>query len=514
MLNNLPVQLRFKFILLAGIMIVKTEPKPDLMNLFINEFSKQANRLHTEGITITFPNEGKQVTIHFTPIFVVADSVARPILQNRLQHNGYCGCSYCYHGGQHVKGKGMKYPFLEKEPGLRTHKSHLQDVTNAKKHGSFVRGVKSESAFIGVPNIDMVWGFPLDYLHNALFGVTEQVWDDWNKRLKPTQRRDIDSLLLLIQPPRDVYRSTEKISSKSVWKATHWRSWLLFYCLPICSRYIPSNLLEHFALFVNSMFTLLKMEISEDELNTCELNLLKFVAQYEILYGIEHMTFNVHALLHLVESVRQSSPPSLTSAFPFEHNIHFCKQILNGPKSPEQQIVNKSLRILKYRVRPPITNISVKAKEFCEQIFTSKLSTKNAVRAGNVTYFGPHYLNVFNSTTKKEFERCIFENCVYSSVQYTRTRKFDDTVIILKNGSFVQIKNIYLLSDSTCSFNVRQLIVEPFFVGETRVSHIWEIKRNLDHSPVSTSEIRSKAVVLNFKDTQYVCEIPNTIEAQ
>ena len=218
---------------------------------------------------------------------------------------------------------------------------------------------------------------------------------------------------------------------KSVWKATHWRSWLLFCCLPICSRFIPSNLLEHFALFVNSMFTLFKLEISEDKLDTCEQNLLKFVAQYEILYGIENMTFNVHALLHLVESVRQSVPPSLISTFPVEHNIHFCKQILNGPKNPEQQIVNKSLRILNYRVRPPVTNISVEAKEFCKQIFTSQLSTQNAVRAGNVTLFGPHHLNVFNSTTKKEFERCIFENCVYSSVQYTRTRKFDDTVIIL-----------------------------------------------------------------------------------
>ena len=98
----------------------------------------------------------------------------------------------------------MKYSFLEKEPELRTHKSHLQDVTNTKKHGSFVRRVKSEFAFTGVPNIDMVWGFPLDHLHNALFGVTDQVWGDWNKRLKPTQRRDIDSLLLLTQSPRDV----------------------------------------------------------------------------------------------------------------------------------------------------------------------------------------------------------------------------------------------------------------------------------------------------------------------
>ena len=68
------------------------------------------------------------------------------VLHCLMYPKGVSGCSYCYHGGQHVKGKGMKHLFLEKEPELRTHKSHLQDVANTKKHGSFVRGVKSESA--------------------------------------------------------------------------------------------------------------------------------------------------------------------------------------------------------------------------------------------------------------------------------------------------------------------------------------------------------------------------------
>ena len=54
------------------------------MNLFINEFTKQANRLHSEGITVKFSNEGKEVTISFKPICVVADSIAQTILQNRL----------------------------------------------------------------------------------------------------------------------------------------------------------------------------------------------------------------------------------------------------------------------------------------------------------------------------------------------------------------------------------------------------------------------------------------------
>lgn len=67
------------------------------------------------------------------------------------------------------------------------------------------------------------------------------------------------------------------------------------------------------------------MEISPEELKTCEQNLLKFVDEYEILYGVPCMTFNVHLVEHLVESVRNSGPLWETSAFPFENNIFILK---------------------------------------------------------------------------------------------------------------------------------------------------------------------------------------------
>lgn len=100
----------------------------------------------------------------------------------------------------------------------------MRDLAEAKPHGSFVRGVKGESYFTQFPTIDMVWGFPLNYLHNGLFGVTEQVWANWNALLKPAQRKVINDLLFRIQPPRDLRRCTDKVLHKSVWKATHWKA--------------------------------------------------------------------------------------------------------------------------------------------------------------------------------------------------------------------------------------------------------------------------------------------------
>jgi len=62
---------------------------------------------------------------------------------------------------------------------------------------------------------------------------------------------------------------------------------------------------------------------------------MKFVALFEVLYGAESMRFNVHMLLHVVQSVRMSGPLWATSTFPFESNIHFLKQLVNGPKGVE-----------------------------------------------------------------------------------------------------------------------------------------------------------------------------------
>lgn len=62
-LNDLPTNLRFKFVLLAGIMIVKTKPKSQLIDLFIGELSKEAKLLHEEGISIKLVDENREMVL-------------------------------------------------------------------------------------------------------------------------------------------------------------------------------------------------------------------------------------------------------------------------------------------------------------------------------------------------------------------------------------------------------------------------------------------------------------------
>ena len=85
-INSLSPKLRFKNVLIAGILIVKREPKPNLMNLYMSQFVNQMKLLYEHGITIR--KNKTEITYKFITHSCLVDSVGHPIMQNRLQFNG------------------------------------------------------------------------------------------------------------------------------------------------------------------------------------------------------------------------------------------------------------------------------------------------------------------------------------------------------------------------------------------------------------------------------------------
>lgn len=389
-LNDLPPKIRFENVLLAGIMIVKHEPTPKLMNLYLTTFVEQANALSEKGISVSMTFGSDQTTFTPTTLCFSTDSVARALIQWRVQYNGYFGCSYCYQKGTYIST--MRYPFVNKNPELRTNESHMRDIKEFHSSRSLIqsRGVKGNSILNSISNFDMIWGFPFDYMHTILLGVVKHIWELWIKtsiHLTAAKIKNIDESLLKIKPPHDVRKLPHVISDQSNYKAKDWKSWLLYYSIPICLDYIPKKYIHHYALLVKCIYILLKTDITNSELNKCEEDLMIFVALFEVLYGKESMRFNVHMLLHAVQSVRKSGPLWATSAFPFESNIYFLKRLVNGPKGVEQQIANKSLQILSYKVGMSNSSSPNHVKAFCEQLFNKNRSTVNVEVNDGVIFF-------------------------------------------------------------------------------------------------------------------------------
>ncbi|XP_055598352.1 uncharacterized protein LOC129747948 [Uranotaenia lowii] len=166
--NNLPPRLRFdkNNLILTGIWLSQGEP---YIPLFFKDFSEEARVL----------GNGVLMNGVWTKLYVVqccADSVARPKLQNVKQYNGKYGCSYCLQEGTVLKGsKQIKYPFQEtiKRNVTDTRKSMVE----AHNTDTPQYGIKGLSIFMTIPYFDVVNGFPPDYMHGALLGVTRQLWE-------------------------------------------------------------------------------------------------------------------------------------------------------------------------------------------------------------------------------------------------------------------------------------------------------------------------------------------------
>lgn len=76
-------------------------------------------------------------------------------------------------------------------------------------------------------------------------------------------------------------------------------------------------------------------------MHECEMSLFKFVSDFEKLYGCENITFNVHLLTHMVESVRQLGPLWSQSTFSFEGNNGTLVRYVKGTSSVLKQIAKR-----------------------------------------------------------------------------------------------------------------------------------------------------------------------------
>ena len=103
--------------------------------------------------------------------------------------------------------------------------------------------------------------------------------------------------------PRQIIRACRPLSWRNDWKAREWENFILYYSVPIFSLILNKERFEHWLLFVESLYTLLKEEIHISELNIADEKLRRFVVQAQFLYSESFMTYNMHQLLHICDSV-------------------------------------------------------------------------------------------------------------------------------------------------------------------------------------------------------------------
>ena len=192
-----------------------------------------------------------------------------------------------------------------------------------------------------------------------------------------------DKRLSEIKPPSFITRKPRKLSEHfKYFKASEYRSFLLYYSLPILHDILPINYWNHYALLVISIHTLLQQSISEIQIHCCEEMIRKFCHQFEDLYGRRYMTLNVHSLLHLTDCVRELGPLWVYSCFYFENQNGILKSLVHGTQQVDKQILS-SFSYQKNLLAAAEELIPETYKEVFEQLYYCQhqcISTQNSFK--------------------------------------------------------------------------------------------------------------------------------------
>ena len=352
-INELCPKARKEQMLMCGLWFGAKKP---LWATYSKPFLKELGSLGSDGISWMRDNEPMRTTIG--TLAIVCDSPARCMVQGIHQFNGAFGCTWCLHEGTVVpRGDGTTRVYEHQtEVPKRTQNNIISSAKKVVRENLIHHnGVKGATPLLLLPRgcgIDVVKSFAVDYMHAVLLGVVRQFLDLWFSSKWSSFRfslrgnlRVADSRLLGVRPPQDLSRTPRTLRDGSHWKASECRNWLLYYSVPVLFQILPTRYMEHWCLLVSAIFILLKEKLTVAEVLRAEQKLSAFSRGVGVLYGQEHMSSNVHACLHLAESVKSFGPLWACSSFPFEGYMMKIKKFFSGTTYLPQQVANTFLML-------------------------------------------------------------------------------------------------------------------------------------------------------------------------
>lgn len=188
--------------------------------------------------------------------------------------------------------------------------------------------------------------------------------------------------------------------------------------------------------------------------------LKNFVLSFEILYGKQYISHNVHNLLHLCSDVRMFGPLDNFSAFRFENYMMTIKRLLRKNEKPLQQLCKRYCENENFLLPKPIYNT--------QHLYSLKYLHNN----GSITHDCDNVqLQYFQVSTEKFNVNCKNNN---------------NSCCLLKNGHYVVIVNIILKNE------------DIFVIGKNCT-----FVKNLYDSPCQSSELGIKIMTISDEILSY-----------
>ncbi|KAF0732693.1 Uncharacterized protein FWK35_00028767 [Aphis craccivora] len=321
-----------KYVFPVGIYHGYTKPK--CTDEFLSDFILETKQLITEGIVLN----GSRIQVEIK--LFICDAPAKSFILNTKGHSGFYSCSRCILEGEYYE-KRVCFPYSKNKSAKKTH----NDYVNMKYEDSHIGTI---SKLVELPGLDIVSAFPLDYMHLVCLGVTRKLITLWmhkgpmQTRLPSKSIHALSKSLLDLKPfiPSEFVRKTRHIQDISRWKATELRLFLLYIGVVVLKNILNKNIYTNFMSLYVSMLILLSPDY-ECYIDYAESLLDYFVRTFEEMYGRQHVSHNIHGLLHIVDDYRSHGPLDNCSAFPFENYMKTLKSKIRKHDKPLEQLINR-----------------------------------------------------------------------------------------------------------------------------------------------------------------------------
>ncbi|XP_051948298.1 uncharacterized protein LOC127619500 [Xyrauchen texanus] len=223
--------------------------------------------------------------------------------------------------------------------------------------------------------------------------------------------KELSRVLLTFTPhvPCEFNRKQRSMEDVDRWKATEFRQFLLYTGPVSLKGLVPTQVYNNFMLLSVGITILLNVSLCADLADYAHGILVLFVDHCSKLYGKEHVTYNMHGLVHLWQDAKKYGVLDNISCFPFENFLGRLKKLLRKPTQPLEQVVRR----LSERSQHRRTNISK----------TRPLREHN---------HGP-LLN--GLSVKKQYEEYYFQDFVVK-------RSEGNNCVLLENKDIVVIENV------------------------------------------------------------------------
>lgn len=120
--------------------------------------------------------------------------------------------------------------------------------------------------------------------------------------------------------PAEINRKPRAIKDLARWKATEFRTFLLYLRPLVLKDILDIGVYENFLLFHCAISILCSNYlIKKIGVKTANKLLREFVIHCEQIYGKQYLVYNVHILIHLCDDANVFGNLDMFSAFPFEN---------------------------------------------------------------------------------------------------------------------------------------------------------------------------------------------------